>query len=159
MLRVSVRSCSFLFYAPVDVRPCGWCRSVLCCHVLFLCVAGSFTVFTVGCCYTVDWVFFVYCVKLVLSLYCGCSLQDTCTIDWSYITYCYSSTVSVLCYLHCMYILAFSFCVVASSALLYISTVCLILPCWKRFPVFLSWSGSLSLSWLVGVLVGAGWLG
>ena len=27
------------------------------CHVLFLCVAGSFTIFTVGCCYTVDWVF------------------------------------------------------------------------------------------------------
>jgi len=99
MLRVSVRSCSFLFYAPVDVRPCGWCRSVLCCDVLFVCAAGSVTVLTVGCCYTVNWVFCVCCVKLVLSLYCGCSLQCTCTVDWSYIAYCHSSTVSVLCYL------------------------------------------------------------
>ena len=65
MLRVSVRSCSFLFYPPVDVRPCGWCRSVLCCDVRFVCAAGSVTVLTVGCCYAVDCVF-VCCVKLVL---------------------------------------------------------------------------------------------
>ena len=42
---------------------------------------------------------YVCCVKQVLSLYCGCSLQGTCTVDWSYIAYCHSSTVSVLCYL------------------------------------------------------------
>jgi len=48
--------------------------------------------------------------------------------------------------------------VVVSSALLYIATVCLILV-GKRFLVVLSWGGSLSFSQLVGVLVGAGWLG
>jgi hypothetical protein len=33
------------------------------------------------------------------SLYCGCSLQGTCTVDWSYIAYCQSSTLSLMCYL------------------------------------------------------------
>jgi len=57
--------------------------------------------------------------------------------------------VGVLCYLHSMCILACSFCVVVDSALLYIATVCLILPCWKKF------SGGPELG-LVIVLLSAG---
>ena len=56
-----------------------------------------------------------------------------------------------------MCILACSFFVVVSSALLYIATVCLILPCWKKVSGGPELGGSLSQ--LVGVLVGAGWLG
>ena len=56
----------FLFF--LDLSP-GGCESmwvavltvVLLCAVS-VCVAGSSTVFTVGCCYTVDWVFlFIVC--------------------------------------------------------------------------------------------------
>ena len=61
MLRVLVCSCSFRFYPLVGVSPCGWCRSLLFCDVLFVCVAGSVTVLTVGCCYTADWVFCLLC--------------------------------------------------------------------------------------------------
>jgi hypothetical protein len=68
MLLVTVSSCSFRFYPPVGVSPCVWCRSMLCCDVLFVCAAGSVIVLTVGCCYTVDWVFCVCCVNMVLSL-------------------------------------------------------------------------------------------
>jgi hypothetical protein len=50
MLQVLVCSCSF---APVGCESIGGGGSLSCCYVLFLCVAGSFTV---GCCYTVDWV-------------------------------------------------------------------------------------------------------
>jgi len=35
------------------------------------------------------------------------------------------------------------FCVVVSSSLLYIATVCLVLPCWKRV------SGGLELGWVI----------
>jgi hypothetical protein len=61
MLPVPVRSCSFLFYPPVAVRSCGWCRSVLFCDVLFVCAAGSVTVLFVGCCYTAYWDFCLLC--------------------------------------------------------------------------------------------------
>jgi len=54
VLRVLVCSCSFRFYPLVGVSPCGWCRSLLFCDVLFVCVAGSVTLFAVGCCYTAD---------------------------------------------------------------------------------------------------------
>jgi len=101
---------------------------------------------------------FVYCAKLVLSLYCGCSLQGTCTVDWSYIMYCHSSTVSVLCYL--LYVRTGLF------LLWWCVLHCCILPLFvwsflagKSFPVVLSWGGSLSFWWLVGLLVGVGWLG
>ena len=51
---------------------------MLCCDVQFVCAAGSVTVMAVlflYCCLN-----FVCCVKLVLSLYCGFSLQGTCTV-------------------------------------------------------------------------------
>jgi len=57
---------------------------------IFLCVAGSFTVFTVGCCYTVDWVF----LFTVCSWFFHCSLQGTCAVSWSYITYCHSCVLA-----------------------------------------------------------------
>jgi len=62
---------------------CSWFRHCIDCRLLLYCWLGLY----------------VFCVKLVLSLYCGCSLQGTCTVDWSYIAYCHSSTISVLCYL------------------------------------------------------------
>jgi len=68
MLRVSVCSCSFLFSPPVGVSPCVWCRSVLCCVVLFVCAAGSVTVLTVGCCYTADCVFLLLCEALSFTV-------------------------------------------------------------------------------------------
>jgi len=46
---------------------------VLPCAV-FLCAAGSFTVFTVGCCYTVDWVF----LFTVCSWFYHCILRVHC---------------------------------------------------------------------------------
>jgi len=93
---------------------------------------------------------FVYCVYLVLSLYCKCSLQGICcTINLSYITYFLSPIVSVLCYLRYMRVLACSFCVVVSSALLYIATVSQILPCWGKV------SGGPELGWVI-VLLSAG---
>jgi len=49
-----------------------------------------------------------------------------------------------------MCVLASSFCVVVSSALLHIATVCLILPCWKKF------SGGPELGWVI-VFLSAGW--
>ena len=55
--------------------------------------------------------------------------------------------------------LACAFYVVVSSLMLYIATVCLVLPCWKRV------SGGPELGWVIvclsagQVLVGAGWLG
>jgi len=56
-----------------------------------------------------------------------------------------------------MCVLASSFCVVVSSALLYIATVCLILPCWKRV------SGGPELGWVIvllsaGLGIGRGWV-
>ena len=65
---------------------------VLCCHMLFSCVAGSFTVFTVGCCYTVEWVFlFTVCSRffhcslqaLVLLLF-GVILRIAIPLQWAY---------------------------------------------------------------------------
>ena len=98
MLRVSVCSCSFRFYPPVGVSPCVWCRSVLCCDVLFVCAAGSVTLLTVVCCYTANWAIWF----AVWSWYFHCIVADTAThfYRWlEYIAYCHSSTVSVLCYL------------------------------------------------------------
>jgi len=43
-----------------------------------------------------------------------------------------------------------SFCVVVSSALLYIATVCLIFPCWKNV------SGGPELGWVIVFLAGRG---
>ena len=108
----------FLFFPVLSPGGCEsmWVAAltvVLPCAIL-LCVVGSFTVFTVRCCHTVEWVF----LFTVCSWFFHCSLQGTCCIiNWSYITYCHSSIVGVLCYLHYMCVLACSFCVVVSSAL------------------------------------------
>ena len=97
MLRLSVCSCSFRFYPPVGVSPCLWCRTVLCCDVLFVCSWFR---------HCIDCRLLYICLGLLCllceagpSLHCDCSLQGTCTVDWSYIAYCHSSTVSVMCYL------------------------------------------------------------
>jgi len=56
----------FLFFSVISlvgVSPYGWrCSLMLWPCAVSLCVAGSFTVFTVGCCYTVEWVFGLMCV-------------------------------------------------------------------------------------------------
>ena len=44
---LSPGGCESVVVALTVVLPCA----------IFLCVAGSFTVFTYGCCYAVDWVF------------------------------------------------------------------------------------------------------
>ena len=65
----------FLFFPVLSVGGCEsmWVAAltvVLPCAI-FLCVAGSFTVFSVGCCYTVDWVF----------LFTVCSWFFHCIVD------------------------------------------------------------------------------
>ena len=74
MLWVLVCSCSFRFYPLVGVSPCGWWRLLLLPCAVSLCVAGSFTVFTVRCCYTVDWVFlFTVCswfFRCIVGVHC-----------------------------------------------------------------------------------------
>ena len=59
--------------------------------------------------------------------------------------------------IYCMSVLACSCCVVVSSALLYIATVCLIFPCWKNV------SGGPELGWVIvllvaGRVIGRGWV-
>jgi len=155
MLRVSVRSCSFLFYPPVDVRPCGWCRSVLCCDVRFVCAAGSVTVLTVGCCYTVDCVFCLLCEA------------GTFTVLWLFTAmhlYCWLELHCVLPFLYSKRTVLFTVCAYwLVPAVWWFLLHCCILPLFvcsflvgKRFPVVLSWDGSLCVRWLVGVLVGLG---
>ena len=154
MLRVSVRSCSFLFYPPVCVSPCGWCRSVLCCDVLFVCAAGSVIVLTVGCCYIADWVF----VFAVWSW--------SFTVMWLFTArhlYCWLVWYCVLPFLYSKRNVLFTVCAYwLVPAVWWCLLYCciLLLFVWsflfrKRFPVVLSWGGSLSFWWLVEVFVGA----
>ena len=86
-----------------------------------MCVAGSFT---------------FPCKALVLLI--GVILFIDILLQWVY------------CVIYTMCVLACSFCVVVSSALLYIAIVCLILPCWKKF------SGGAELGWVI-ILLSAGW--
>jgi len=92
-------------------------------------------------------------VKLVLSLYCGCSLQGTCTVDWSYIAYCHSSILSLMCYL--LYVRTGLFLLCGGVfCTLYIATVCLVLHCWKKV------SDCAEFGWFIVLLVaGSGYFG
>ena len=151
----------FLFF---PVLSAGWCQSMC---VMSLSVALRCAVCVCSrfrhCIYCrlllYCWLgHLVCCVKLVHSLYWDCSLQGTCIVNWSSIVYCNSSTVSLLCYLLYVRTGLFLLCGGVFCTAVY-CTVCLILLVGKRFPVVLSWEWSLSVWWLVGVLVGDGWLG
>ena len=154
MLRVSVCSCSFLFYPPVGVSPWEWCSSVFYCDVLFVCVAGSVTVLTVGCCNTADWVFCLLCEA------------GSFTVLWLFTAmhvYCWLDLYCVLPFLYCKRTVLFTVCAFwLVPAVWWCLLHCCILPLFvwsflfrKRFPVVLSWGGSLSFWWLVEVFVGA----
>ena len=155
MLRVSVCYCSFQFYPPVGVSPCVWCRSVLCCVVLFVCAAGSVTVLTVGCFYTVNWVSCLLCEA------------GSFTVLWLFTAwhfYCWLELHCVLPFLYSKRTVLFTVCAYwLVAAVWWCLLHCCILPLFvcsflvgKRFPVVLSWDGSLCVRWLVGVLVGLG---
>jgi len=120
-------------------------------------VVGSFTVFTVGCCYVVEWVFCLLCDWIFHCVVRG-TARHLC--HWSeFLIRRILTPPRAYCVICTMYAAACSIRVVVSSALLYVPLfVCFILV-GKRLMVVLRWGWSLSYSRLAGVLVGAGWLG
>ena len=156
MLRLSVCSCSFRFYPPVGVSPCLWCRTVLCCDVLFVC----------------SW--FRHCIDCRLLLYgwlgllCLLCAAGSFTVLWLFTArhlYCWLKLYCVLTFLYSKRTVLFTVCAywLLPAVWLFLLNCCILpLFVWsllvgKRFPVVRELRGVI-VRLVAGRGIGRGWV-
>ena len=126
-----------------------------CPFAVSLIAVGSFTLFTVGVVVLLTWCYVYYAAGSFTMWYCEAPVLLVGGFFFS--LQCRVLALSqVYCIICTMYAAACSIRVVVNSALLYVATACWLRACWEKLSVVLSWSGSLSFSWLGGVLLGLG---
>ena len=98
--KLLVLTCSCLACPLVGVGPYGWqCSLMESPCAVSLIVVDSFTMFTVRCCYVVNWVFCLLCGWIFHSVICGTArLLLYCWSEFYYVEFLLYR--GVLCYVH-----------------------------------------------------------
>ena len=97
--KLLVLTCSCLACPLVGVGPYGWqCSLMESPCAVSLIVVDSFTMFTVRCCYVVNWVFCLLCGWIFHSVVCGTARHLYCWSEFYYVEFLLYR--GVLCYMH-----------------------------------------------------------